>query len=363
MEQTNHTAAGQLEQHPKSPIYRKPWVRVTALVLAVVMVFSLWAGTVIRVKIQPGDEMDAATNYLVDNTDYVSKDDLARLQDQLQAYQQATELEDYYNRAGTQIAGEEYAEALVSVEKCLELYPGGDDTLLVDLLLKRACLLVLLQRNEEALTALDQVIEVSPYNADAYLIKAQIYAEQEQMEPLRTVLKRYLELQPNAYEIRLVYAQVLFEQQDFQAAIEEYEWLLEQDYEQVGKAELLYLAGLTYLQLSNYTQAELRLAEAAALDGTLDGIHYYIGICRMSLERYAEAAESFGTAIEGGSMTQHSRYSRGVCLLMTEPVELEAALEDLKAAADYSGADADPAVGEQARQLLDQLETEMTVQP
>lgn len=363
MEQANHTPAEQMEQKPKKPVYRKTWIRVTALVLAVVMVFSLWAGTVIRVKIQPGDEMEAATNYLVDNTDYVSKDELARLQDQLQAYQKATELEDYYNLASTQIAKEEYAEALVSIEKCLELYPGGDEALHVDLLLKQACLLVLLLRNNEALAVLDQVIEKSPYNADAHLIKAQIYAEQEQMEPLRQVLERYLELRPNEYEIRLVYAQVLFEQQDFEAAIEQYEWLLKQNYDSVGRAELLYLAGLTYLQLSDYTQAEQRLAEAQTMNSALDGIHYYIGICRMSLERYSEAVESFSGAIGAGSMIQHSHYSRGVCLLMVEPIDLDAAMEDLEAAAAYSAADADPAVQEQAQQLIDQLQTEMTVQP
>ena len=356
----NTTPVEKIQETPKKkPMYRKPWVRVTALVLAIVMVFSLWAGSAIRVKIQPGDEMDAATNYLVDNTDYVNQDEMERLQEKLLAYQKAVELEDYYRLAGTQIASEDYAGALESVIKCLELYPGGDDALYVDLLLKQACLLVLVSRNGDALTVLDKVLVMQPDHADAYLIKAQIYAEQEQMAPLGEVLAKYLELVPEAYEIRLVYAQALFEQQAFQAAIEQYELLLTQSPEGVGRAELLYLAGLTYLQLSDYEAAADKLIQAAQLNDTLDGIYYYIGICQMSLEEYEEAVQNFTLALDGGSMVQHCYYSRGVCLLMVGNDRLSDALADLAAASNYAEADADASVKVQADELIAQLQEAM----
>ena len=303
--------------------------------------------------------MDAATNYLVDNTDYVNQDELERLQEKLLAYQKATELEDYYRLAGTQIASEDYAGALDSVVKCLELYPGGDEALHADLLLKQACLLVLLYRDAEALTVLDQVLTMQPDHADAYLIKAQIYAEKEQMDPLAEALEAYLALTPDAYEIRLVYAQALFEQHNFEAAIAQYEALLEQSPDGVGKAELLYLAGLTYLQLGDYSLCLENLDQAVVLDTTLDGIYYYIGICQMSLEKYEAAVHNFTLAIESQSMLQHSYYSRGVCRLMVGEVSVADALADLAFASNYAEADADVSVKEQADELIAQMQEAM----
>lgn len=339
----------------KSRFYHKPWVRITALILAVVMVFSIWANGAIQVQIQRSHEMDAATNYLVDNTDYVNEDELNRLQDKLLAYQQATELEDYYRLAGTQIAEESYTEALTSIDKCIELYPGGDDELYVDLLLKRACLLVLIAEEDEALIALDQVLLQKPDHADAHLIKAQIYAQRGTLEPLADALSAYLACRPEEHSIRLVYAQTLFELQRFEDALEEYTHLLSVETEQIGKNEIWYLLGLTYLQLSNYAEAEKALQQAKQGDASLDGLDYYIGICQMSRESYEEAVQSFTAAIEAESMLQHSRYSRGVCLLMLGSSD-SAALEDLTFASEYAQADADPGVKQQADDLLAQLQ-------
>jgi hypothetical protein len=90
-----------IQPQEKSRFYDKPWIRITALVLVISILFSIWANGAIHVRIKRSHEMDAATNYLVDNTDYVNEGDLARLQEKLLAYQKATELEDYYRLAGT----------------------------------------------------------------------------------------------------------------------------------------------------------------------------------------------------------------------------------------------------------------------
>ena len=347
----------QQEQKPirKTRFYHKPWVRITALVLALSMIFSIWANGAIQVSIRRSHEMDAAVNYLVDNTDYINEGELKRLREKLLVYQQATELEDFYRLASTQIAEEAYAEALVSIEKCLELYPGGDDGLHVDLLLKRACLLVLLEQEDEAMLALDQVLLHQPDHADAYLIKAQIYAERQEMEPLEQVLYSYLECRPEEYAIRMVYAQTLFELQKFEEAISQYRFLLEQDYVQDEKTELWYLLGLTLLQLSNYGESEVALLKAQESNPQLDGLDYYIGICQMSREDYRAAVDSFTAAIEAGSMIQHSHFSRGVCSLMLEE-NVDGAQEDLRFASEYAGEDSDPNVKLQADDLLAQLQ-------
>ena len=345
------------EKLKKDRFYKKPWVRIIALILAISMVFSIWANGAIQVRIQKSEEeMDAATNYLVDNTDYINEGDLKRLQEKLLAYQKATELEDYYRLAGTQIAEEAYEEALVSIDKCIELYPGGDEDLYVDLVLKRACLLVLLVREDEALTTLDEVLQYRPDHADAYLIKAQIYAERNDLEPLAEVLDSYLKYKPEEYSIRMVYAQTLFELQRFEEAIAEYQYLLEDESGNLGKGELWYLLGLTHLQLSHYNESEFALQQAKILNAELDGLDYYIGICQMSRDAYRDAITSFTRAIAAGSMLQHSYYSRGVCRLMLEEDNSDAAMEDLQAASSYAGADADPNVKYQADDLLAQLQ-------
>lgn len=339
----------------KSRFYDKPWIRITALILALSMIFSIWANGAIHVRIQRGEDMDAATNYLVDNTDYVNQGDLQRFQEKLLAYQQATQLEDYYRLAGTQIAAEQYDEALASIESCLELYPGGDNALYVDLLLKQACLLVLLLRDEEALTALDKVLEQQPDHADAYLIKAQIYAERQELAPLADVLDSYLSCKPEEYTIRMVYAQTLFELQRFEDAISQYRFLLAEENGQIEKTELWYLLGLTYLQLSSYGESEEALLKAQAANPELDGLDYYIGICQMSRGDYPAAVNSFTAAIEAGSMLQHCHYSRGVCRLMLEE-PIDSALADLEFASEYTGVNGDPKVKLQADDLLAELQ-------
>ena len=343
------------KENSKNRFYHKPWVRITALVVVFALIFSIWANGAIQVQIRKSHEMDAATNYLVDNTDYVNEDELKRLQEKLLAYQRATELEDFYRLASTQIAEESYAEALVSIDTCLDLYPGGDDGLHVDLLLKRACLLVLLEREDEAMLSLDQVLHFQPDHADAYLIKAQIYAERQELAPLADVLDSYLSCKPEEYTIRMVYAQTLFELQRFEDAISQYRFLLAEENGQIEKTELWYLLGLTYLQLSSYGESEEALLKAQAANPELDGLDYYIGICQMSRGDYPAAVNSFTAAIEAGSMLQHSHYSRGVCRLMLEE-PIDSALADLEFASEYTGVNGDPKVKLQADDLLAELQ-------
>lgn len=203
--------------------------------------------------------------------------------------------------------------------------------------------------------ALDEVLEHKPDHADAYLIKAQIYAERGELEPLAEVLSSYMTYKPEEYSIRMVYAQTLFELQRFEEVIEQYRTILEDSAAAEGQSEIWYLLGLTYLQLSDYAQSEEALILAKQDNPGLDGLDYYIGICQMSREAYPEAVESFTAAIDAGSMLQHSHYSRGVCRIMADG-SAQAALEDLRFASEYTGADADPNVKLQSDDLLAQLQ-------
>lgn len=340
----------------KKRFYHRRSTRVIAVITVIVMLFSVTANMATSIKISRGDSSEAALNYLVDNTEYLKKDRFGRLAQLAKGLLGTKALEDYYLLAGTQIAAEDYAGALVSVEHCLSLYGGGDDALHLDLLLKQGCLQVLLGQEEEALLSLDEVVRLSPDLADAYLIRAQIYAGQEQMEPLAASLLSYLELKPEDNEIRAILAQAMFTSGDYKSATRQYRAILESNSSGETSAETEYLYGLASLQAADYKNAESALTEAIRKNDSFEGIYYYRGVCRMAQGNYTAAVKDFTSSIDNGSLRQLSYYSRGVSVLMTEGYDYEAAIADLKAAANYSGKDSDTGVIKEAKAFLGELE-------
>jgi tetratricopeptide (TPR) repeat protein len=324
------------------------------------MVFSIWANGAIQIRIQARSDQDAAGQYLVDNTEYVQSGELGRLGEKVQTYLPPTSLEDYYRLAGTQIGAGEYAEALVSVDTCLELYAGEDETLYLDLLLKRGCLHVLLGQYEQAVEALEQVLLEDPAQADAYLVLAQIYSELGNYQGLIPVLGEYLKLKPQDNDIRVVLAQVLFQIGEYRLAIEEYEHLKQQEDMKETLDQIQFLEALAYIQLADYTVAKELLLQISDADAAIEGKNYYLGICYLSEEDYEAGETCFTASLEAGEMIQLSSYSRAVCRLMKEEFDYESALADLENAIAYSEADLDPAITEQAQGLLDSILTQNT---
>lgn len=319
------------------------------------MVFSIWASGAIHIQIQARSEQDAAGQYLIDNTDYVQSGELGRLEDKLQTYAQPITLEDYYRLAGTQIGAGEYEAALESVGTCLELYGGDNEDLYMDLLLKQGCLHVLLGQYEQAVEALEQVLLENPEQADAYLVLAQIYSETGNLQGLIPVLGEYLKLKPEDSDIRAVLAQVLFQLGEFQLAIEEYELLKDMEGMSESQNQILFLQALAYIQLADYPSAKELLLTIDGNEETISGADYYLGVCYLSEEDYDSAEPHFTASLEAGDMVQLASYSRAVCRLMKTDFDYDGALTDLEAAIDYSEADLDPAITEQAQGLLDTI--------
>ena len=350
----------QVKATGRQPVYKRLWFRITAFLLALIMVFSIWANGAIHIRIQPRSEQDAAGQYLIDNTDYVQSGDLGRLEDKVQTYFEPTTLEDFYRLAGTQIGSGEYEEALSSIDTCLELYTGGDDTLHQDLLLKRGCLHVLLGQYEQAVSSIEQVLLANPEQADAYLVLAQIYSETGNYQGLAPVLEAYLQLKPEDNDIRAVLAQILFQLGEYQLAIEEYDRLLTAEELSESKGQILFLEAMAYIQLADYTTAKELLQNIAADEETVLGRNYYLGICYLSEEDYESGENCFTESLEAGEMVQLSSYSRAVCRLMKADFDYEGALADLEAAVAYTESDLDPAITEQAQGLLDTILTQNT---
>ena len=344
----------------RPPVYKRLWFRLTAFLLAMIMVFSIWANGAIQIRIQPRSDQDAAGQYLMDNTDYVQSGDLGRLEEKVQTYFSPTTLEDYYRLAGTQIGSGEYEAALASVNTCLEMYPGDNEALYMDLLLKRGCLHVLLGQYEEAVTALEQVLLKDPEQADAYLVLAQIYSEIGDYQGLIPVLGEYLKLKPQDGDIRAVLAQMLFQLGEFQLAIAEYEQLRQLESMAESVNEILFLEALAYIQMADYTAAKEMLLTVTDAGEAIAGADYYLGVCYLSEEDYDSAEPHFTESLEAGEMVQLSSYSRAVCRLMKKNFDYDGALADLEVAIAYSEADVDPAITEQAQGLLDTILTQST---
>lgn len=339
----------------RQPVYKRLWFRATAFLLAVILVFSIWANGAIQIRIQARSEQDAAGQYLIDNTAYVQSGDLGRLEEKVQTYFQPTTLEDYYRLAGTQIGAGEYEAALTSVDTCLSLYAGDNEALYMDLLLKRGCLHVLLEQYEQAVEALEQVLLKDPEQADAYLVLAQIYSETGNYQGLIPVLGEYLKLKPEDSDIRAVLAQVLFQIGEYQLAIEEYDRLTQVEELAESLHQILFLEALAYIQLADYSAAKDLLLSIPNDGERIPGRDYYMGICYLSEEDYEAGEVQFTAALEAGEMIQLSSYSRAVCRIMKEDFDYKEALADLQTAIAYSEADRDPAITEQAQGLLNTI--------
>lgn len=336
---------------------KRLWVRITACVLSLALIVSLGVNALVAVKIQTAQAHEAATNYLVENTEYVSAELLERLGEKLRTLPEPMNIEDYYRLAGTQIAEEKYEEALFSIEKCIELFDDNQtDELWIDLLMKKGCLEVLTQRFDEAEDTLNAVLKADPEQKEVYLILAQIHAGYDDLDLLEEDLNNYLAKAKDDLQIRALLAQTLFAKEEYEAAGEQYLLILDSQGEGVDMAEMNYLYALTGIQLENYQIAKEHMEAAIQLDESKLDAYYYLGICNMAQEEYEKAVESFTKAIDGNSMMQLSYYSRGVCGLMIEEYDYQKALDDLKQTEVYNGADLDPEISAQAADLLAELE-------
>lgn len=333
-------------------IYYKRSFRLIAgvLVVTVFVTMVLQSATLVAIS-RSADKSDAAVNYLAENTEYVNKSRPERIMDYLQTLGSKETLADHYQLASTQIAREEYGAALQSIEKCLSLYNNEGPDIYVDLLMKQGCLQVMLGQYDSALKNLDLALAQDPAMADIYLVKAQIYAEQQNMGGLARSLTAYLQLVPDDSSIRSLLAQAQFTQGDYDAAALQYAEIMERN----PDAQTAYLLGLNAVQKSDFAAGEEQLTRAIALDDSFDGIYYYRGVCYMSLGDYSAAIEDLTVSIEKEDMQQASFYTRGVCRLMDN--DYEKGLADVQFAA---AGNQDEEVTKQAKLLLAELKAAET---
>ena len=229
-----------------------------------------------------------------------------------------------YTLALNAINAEDYETAKEYLNVCFAYCdPVSNPTMYADLLLKRACIDVIEEKNDMALLQLDAAIHVQPDLADAYLVRTQVYAAQGNVDAAIENLEKYIELTEDTSLYETV-AQLNEAKGDIEAAQAAYDKYVEGAGSEVAEAG--FQSGLYKMQAGQLDEA-IADFEAYAEDETFAaGAAYNIGICKMNLGDYAGAIEAFNTCADKGGEFEGIYYNRGVCGLMS--AEWEAAAAD-----------------------------------
>lgn len=229
-----------------------------------------------------------------------------------------------YTLALNAINAEDYETAKEYLNVCFAYCdPQSNPTMYADLLLKRACIDVIEEKNDMALLSLDAAIRVQPDLADAFLVRTQVYASMGDVDAAIENLEKYIELTEDTSLYETV-AQLNEAKGDLEAAQAAYDKFVKGAGAQVEEAG--FQSGLYKMQAGNFEDA-IAAFEAYAEDETYAaGAQYNIGICKMNTGDYAGAIEAFTTCADKGGTFDGLYYNRGVCHLLSE--EWDSAAED-----------------------------------
>ena len=229
-----------------------------------------------------------------------------------------------YTLALNAINAEDYETAKEYLNICFAYCdPQTNPTMYADLLLKQACIDVIEEKNDMALLTLDAALKVQPDLADAYLVRTQVYAAQNEVDAAIESLEKYIELTEDTSLYETV-AQLNEAKGDIEAAQAAYDKYVEGAGSEVEEAG--FQSGLYKMQAGKYEDA-IAAFEAYTEDETYGaGAAYNIGICKMNAGDYAGAVEAFNSCEEKGGKFEGLYYNRGVCELLGET--WDAAAED-----------------------------------
>ena len=233
-----------------------------------------------------------------------------------EAYVDTQKLDASYTLALNAINAEDYETAKEYLNVCFAYCePQSNPTMYADLLLKRACIDVIEEKNDMALLNLDAALRVQPDLADAYLVRTQVYAAQNQVDAAIENLEKYIELTEDTSLYETV-AQLNEAKGDIEAAQAAYDKFVEGAGSEVQEAG--FQSGLYKLQSGKFEEA-IEAFEAYAEDETYAaGAQYNIGICKMNMGDYAGAIEAFTACEAKDGAFEGLYYNRGVCGLLSE---------------------------------------------
>ena len=221
-----------------------------------------------------------------------------------------------YTLALNAITSEDYETAKEYINICFAYCDAqSNPAIFSDLLLKRACIDVIEEKNDMALLNLDAALRVQPDLADAYLVRTQVYATQGNVDQAIENLEKYIELTGDATLYETV-AQLYEAKGDIAAAQAAYDKFVEGAGASVEEAG--FQSGLYKMESGDYEGA-IAAFEAYADNETFGaGAMYNIGVCKMNAGDYAGAVDAFNQCEEKGGAFEGLYYNRGVCSLLSE---------------------------------------------
>ena len=220
-----------------------------------------------------------------------------------------------YTLALNAITSEDYETAKEYINICFAYCDAQSNPVMFsDLLLKRACIDVIEQKNDMALLNLDAATRVKPDLADAYLVKTQVYASLGDADRAISSLEKYIELTQDTALYETV-AQLQEAKGDIKAAQAAYDKFVAGAGAEVEEAG--FQAGLYKMEAGNFQEAIADFEAYKDNETYGAGAMYNIGICRMNLGEFAAAVEAFVSCEEKGGTFEGLYYNRGVCRLLT----------------------------------------------
>ena len=288
----------------------------------------------------------------------------------------AQKLDASYTLALNAINAEDYETAKEYLNVCFAYCePSTNPTMYADLLLKRACIDVIEEKDDMALLSLDAALRVQPDLADAYLVRTQVYAAQGNVDAAIESLEKYIELTEDTSMYETV-AQLNEAKGDVEAAQAAYDKFVEGAGSEVQEAgfqsglykmqagkfeeaiaafeayaeDETYAAGAAYnigickMNMGDYAGATEAFTACEAKDGTFEGLFYNRGVCGLMSEDWAKAAEDFAKSIESEPYVDDAQYNLGICKM--QQGEYEAAIEAFTALIGDGETEAEPAEGE-----------------
>ena len=221
-----------------------------------------------------------------------------------------------YTLALNAITSEDYETAKEYINICFAYCDAQSNPVMFsDLLLKRACIDVIEQKNDMALLNLDAATRVKPDLADAYLVKTQVYASQGDADRAIASLEKYIELTQDTALYETV-AQLQEAKGDIKAAQAAYDKYVAGAGAEVEEAG--FQSGLYKMEAGSYQEAIADFEAYQDNETYGAGAMYNIGICRMNLGEFAAAVEAFTACEEKGGLFEGIHYNRGVCRLLSE---------------------------------------------
>lgn len=271
-----------------------------------------------------------------------------------------------YTLLTLEMAQGDYEGAIVYADDCLEMADVLDASVQADLYLKKGYSLLMLNRLDEAAECLDACLMLSGQNAEAMLLKMQMYVIRGEDDAALEQAEAYAAAYPESIDVFSTLGELHAVNGNYARAVEAYDRYLQQEgaqgiaYQLRGQYRLQlgqyadaeadlsraiedeqaqtgprahYLRAIARMQLADYEGAVQDLdvcvdaldAEAALLaenagyvseiDSDVQGSAYYRGIARMQLGRYQEAVEDFTRCVDAGNNADFSRFWRGSCYL------------------------------------------------